>query len=103
MESTNFATRYYSSSSLNDSKVFYLTGSVGVTYAILDLFTSLLINSHCTFFGFAETIVDMINRNNSTLKDLFNIDYLAKRFGISWISYQLAYFELMLGKSHHTY
>jgi hypothetical protein len=102
MESTNFATRYYSSDSINKSEIFYVSGKLAFTRALLNLFTSLLINAHCTFLGFANTIIDVIIQKNPAQKDFFNVDYLSKRFQSAWFSYQLAHFELMLGKSLHS-
>ena len=101
IESTNFATRYYSTNSLNYSTVFYTSGSIGFAHRLLNLFTSLLINAHCTFLGFATTIIDIIGQINPLQKHLMNVDYLSKRFQTAWLSYQLANFELMLGKSLH--
>lgn len=99
MEAANFATRYYSSQSLNNSNIFYVSGSIGFTHKLLNLFTSLLINAHCTFLGFVTTIIDMITQTNPSKE--FNIDSLSKRFQMVWFTYQLAHFELMLGRSLH--
>jgi hypothetical protein len=101
MESTNFATRYYSSDSLNNSTIFYASGNLAFTHTLLNLFTRLLINAHCTFLGFSTTIIDMISQNNPLQKDFFKLDNLSKRFQSAWFSYQLAHFKLMLGKSPH--
>ena len=95
--------RHYSSSSLNNSNVFYSSGALAFTHSLLNLITSLLINCHCTFLGFATTIIDMIIQNDPIQKDFFNLDYLTKRFENACFRYQLAHFELMLGKSRYEY
>ena len=102
MESTNFATRYYSSNSINKSETFYVSGKLAFTCNLLNLFTSFINKCACALFSDSPPPLLMLLLKRTQCKRIFfNLDYLSKRFQNAWFSYQLVHFELMLGKSLH--
>lgn len=100
METKNKPSGSFSSSSWNHSDIFYVSCKFALSDDSLDLFTRLLNSCRSTFVRFSTTIIEtIVDENDPSKNESFNLDYLAKWFEHNWLVDQILHFELRSGKS----
>ncbi|CAF1584467.1 unnamed protein product [Rotaria magnacalcarata] len=99
MPFTNY--RIVTKESLNHSDCVHFSGDLAYSKTILHWRSSLLIDDDSTFTGFCRSIIHTLYELYPSSANFSTPNALSQRFEVVYILWELARFELMLGKEEH--
>ncbi|CAF2033181.1 unnamed protein product [Rotaria magnacalcarata] len=93
--------RIVTKESLNHSDCVHFSGDLAYSKTILHWRSSLLIDDDSTFTGFCRSIIHTLYELYPSSANFSTPNALSQRFEVVYILWELARFELMLGKEEH--